>query len=414
MIGALVAAHGVIELQKLLALGEGPRPEHTLVGRELYLDARHHRQFLTPLRRNPACLFDHDVWSIESISELPLGRVLALGSAPALGRVKVESDRCTGEISLEGHVFVDEIVCGHCGYRNPTAVLRDRLESWRLRCTRCDSDQAVTTTAIDVSTWLGAAGLSAEMLRQPLRERGFRPGDVLTLRAGGRERHFEYAPHAEGASARGVGGRWHTVVIVGCGNIGSQLTAHVARLARGADLERVILVDPDTYSESNLAGQEIGCSDVGRPKVWAQAERMSAIYPELEVLPRVCRIEELPLAVLRGAILLGAVDSRDARQQINQAAWRIGSPWIDMAVDGPSLLCRVSTYLPGTGSVCLECSWSSSDYRLLGQVLPCDENRGSQDLEETEKEEIESPGVTVNGRPGRQGHGQDLRELDRE
>ena len=83
---------------------------------------------------------------------------------------------------------------------------------------------------------------------------------------------------------------------------------------------------------------------------------------------------------------------RDARQQINQAAWRIGSPWIDMAVDGPSLLCRVSTYLPGTGSVCLECSWDASDYRLLGQVLPCDENRGSQDLEETEKEESESPG----------------------
>ena len=205
------------------------------------------------------------------------------------------------------------------------------------------------------------------------RPRGFRPGDVLTLRAGERERHFEYAAKRGGASNRGEGQCCHSAVIVGCGNIGSHLTAHIARLARSASLERVILVDPDTYSEANLAGQEICISDVDRPKVQVQAERMRAIHPGLEVLPRECRIEELPLTALRGAILLGAVDSRDARQQINQAAWRIGSPWIDMAVDGPSLLCRVTTYLPGDSSVCLECSWDAADYRLLDQRVPCEQ-----------------------------------------
>jgi len=112
---------------------------------------------------------------------------------------------------------------------------------------------------------------------------------------------------------------------------------------------------------------------------------MSAIDPELEVLPRVCRFEDVPLSVLRGAILLGAVDSRDARQQINQAAWRIDSPWIDMAVDGPSLLCRVSTYWPGRSSVCLECLFDPADYASLGQRLPCQQNRGSQKVEATQK-----------------------------
>ncbi len=367
MIGGLVAALGAIEFRKLLDAAGGRPPEHALVGRELYLDARHHQQYLTTLRRNPACLFDHETWAIDSLPELPLGQLLGWRAC---------GEPSGAEISLEGHVFVNQILCPDCGHSSLIAVLRARIEPSRLRCAGCDRD--IAPTAVGLSTWIGVEWLSADMLREPLGKRGFRPGDVLTVRERDGLRHFEYA--GERPPSRTDTG-WHDAAIIGCGNIGSPLSAHVARLGRGAVLGRVILVDPDTYSEANIRTQEICCSDVGRAKVEVQAERMRAIHPELEVVTHACRIEDLPISVFRGAILLGAVDSRDARQQINQAAWRVGSPWIDMAVDGPSLLCRVTTYVPGDASVCLECSWEASDYALLQQRLPCDRIRDSQEID---------------------------------
>ena len=66
-----------------------------------------------------------------------------------------------------------------------------------------------------------------------------------------------------------------SVAIVGAGgNIGSHLVPHIARMQ---DVERIVLVDPDAYDESNLAGQEIDAGDVGRPKVEVQGDRARRI-----------------------------------------------------------------------------------------------------------------------------------------
>ncbi len=160
-----------------------------------------------------------------------------------------------------------------------------------------------------------------------------------------------------------------TVVVIGAGNIGSQLIPNVARMSA---VGRMTIIDPDAYEAKNLAGQNIVPSDVGKPKAAVQARRARRINPSLRVEAMVRRVEDVPLGKLRGDVLLACVDSKEPRQTINQIAWRLGIAWIDSgvsAVDG--LFARVNVYVPSVDSPCLECGWDARDYESLGRSYPC-------------------------------------------
>src|SRR5262249_39035744 len=75
--------------------------------------------------------------------------------------------------------------------------------------------------------------------------------------------------------------------------------------------------------------------------------------------------------LLRGDLILACLDSRRARQYVNQAAWRLGVTWIDAGVDAGGLLARVNIYEPGIENTCLECAWDERDYEALEQTYPC-------------------------------------------
>ena len=158
-----------------------------------------------------------------------------------------------------------------------------------------------------------------------------------------------------------------SATLIGLGNIGSALAQLVARMP---GISAITLVDPDVYSESNLSTQAIDGAASGKPKVAVQAALISAINPQISVEPIQDRVENVPLAVLRSSVLISCVDNRRARQTINRIAWRCGSPWIDAAVDAPSLV-RVNTYMPGK-SACAECGWTEISYELLEQDYACD------------------------------------------
>lgn len=161
----------------------------------------------------------------------------------------------------------------------------------------------------------------------------------------------------------------NTVTVVGAGNIGSHLIPHLARLP---GVQRVIIVDPERYEAKNLASQDITAGHVGRPKAVVQARRLRRIRPDIQVDPLVARIEDLPPGRLRSQVILACLDSRRARQHVNELAWRLGMPWIDAGVRAEGLLVRVSVYRPGPDSPCLECAWSENDYAALEQVYPCE------------------------------------------
>jgi len=348
-IGSLVASLGVLELQKLLAR----EWDHALVARELYLDARHHQHYVTRLTRNPDCRFDHATWQVVEVGALTLGEALALGDATL----------STSELVVEREAFVAELSCWKCGQPWSVWKLRSSLspEDWVCEC----CGEISIPAGFDLVEQVSAARLSAELLRRPLSDFGLRPGDVFTIRARGDEVHYQLAPAARARPESGA-----RIVLAGCGNIGSHVVPHLARIP---EVAQVVLVDPDVYENHNVRGQDIRARDVGRAKVDVQAERLRDIRPGLSVVAVADRLERLPFADFRNAVLVGALDSRAARQALNQAAWRAGSAWIDMAVDGAGLLCRVSVYRPTVGSPCIECGWSADDYGSLRRILPCRE-----------------------------------------
>lgn len=166
--------------------------------------------------------------------------------------------------------------------------------------------------------------------------------------------------------------RPHRVVVVGAGgNIGSHLVPHLGRMA---SVGRVTLVDRDVYMRSNLEGQDIRPGDVGRRKARVQAQRLAGINPSLDVVAVAAAVEDIPPGWLRADVILACLDSRRARQYVNEAAWHSGVPWIDCGVavmEAGGLLARVTVYRPGPDRPCLECAWDDRDYDQIEQTYAC-------------------------------------------
>lgn len=166
--------------------------------------------------------------------------------------------------------------------------------------------------------------------------------------------------------------RGATVIVVGAGgNIGSHLVPH---LARSPEIAHLVLIDRDVYEERNLNGQRITARSVRRKKAVVQAREAHAINPRLRVTAITDDVENLPLGALRGDVILACLDSRRARQTVNQAARRLGVPWVDAGVLGEALLARVDVFLPGADAPCLECGWDERDYAAIEQSYPCHPN----------------------------------------
>lgn len=160
-----------------------------------------------------------------------------------------------------------------------------------------------------------------------------------------------------------------SVALVGAGgNIGSHLVDHLGRLP---EIGRIVLIDREVYEEGNIQGQNLTSRDVGKPKALVQARRLRSIRPDLHVEPIHAAIEDVPLGRLRCDVILTGLDSLAARQTVNQAAWRLGVPWLDAGVQAGGLLARVGVYVPGRDAVCLECAWDERDRAAVDQTFPC-------------------------------------------
>jgi molybdopterin/thiamine biosynthesis adenylyltransferase len=158
------------------------------------------------------------------------------------------------------------------------------------------------------------------------------------------------------------------IVVAGAGNTGSHLLPHLARMPRVA---RLTLVDPDVYNVENLQTQNIDRRDVGQPKVVAQADKLRQINPGLQVDALRERIEDVPRGRLRCDLIVSCLDSRAARQWVNEIACRLNTPWIDCGILGSQNLVRVNAYVPALDAPCLECAWSDEEYRLVEQEYLC-------------------------------------------
>jgi molybdopterin/thiamine biosynthesis adenylyltransferase len=154
----------------------------------------------------------------------------------------------------------------------------------------------------------------------------------------------------------------------GGGNIGSSLIEHVPRIR---SISKVIIIDPDRYESRNLSGQNIDAGDVGCLKARAMASRVRRINPALDVEAIVARVEKLPLGKLRADAVATCLDSRRARDYVNQATRRLGIQyWVDAGIEPDGLLARVTVFR-SPDTACYRCGRSESEDTSREQVRPC-------------------------------------------
>jgi molybdopterin/thiamine biosynthesis adenylyltransferase len=163
-------------------------------------------------------------------------------------------------------------------------------------------------------------------------------------------------------------------VVVGLGNIGSQLVDHLGRMGGVA---RVVLVDRDVYESANLHSQRILPQNVGKPKAAVQRRILQAINPALEVCAVVDDVGNVPQEQLRANLVVGCLDSIEARLVVNERAWRMGVPWLDGGVEPSQQLVRVNGYFPGPENPCFECALEERDYGRLASRHPCQSRAGT-------------------------------------
>lgn len=116
-----------------------------------------------------------------------------------------------------------------------------------------------------------------------------------------------------------------SVLCVGVGGLGSPLTLYLA----AAGVGRIGIVDPDAVDLTNIQRQVLyATSDVGRPKVEAAKERLTALNPEIEVVPYSVRLSsDNAMNLFAGYDLIAdGTDNFPTRYLVNDACVLAGKP----------------------------------------------------------------------------------------
>jgi adenylyltransferase/sulfurtransferase len=171
------------------------------------------------------------------------------------------------------------------------------------------------------------------------------------------------------------------VVVIGAGALGNELIKNLALLGVG----RVFVADKDRIENSNLSRSVLyRAADNGKPKATVAAAAAKAIYPDIkshafdgDV------IHALGAGVYRWAdVVLGGLDNREARLSINRHCFRVGTPWVDGAIQQIEGVARVfvpdqrrdlldKLPEPVAEPPCYECTMSDRDWQLLKHRRSC-------------------------------------------
>lgn len=156
-------------------------------------------------------------------------------------------------------------------------------------------------------------------------------------------------------------------IVAGAGALGNEVLKLLALIGAG----HIQVVDFDTVSPSNLARMVLFReSDIGRPKAFAAAERLAEINPQVEVEPLQ---GDLRFAIglgdyRRADLVLGCLDSVNARWALNRRCLQAGTAWVDGAISDFHGL--VSYYSPQSGA-CYECTFTPRTFERFNLRYSC-------------------------------------------
>jgi molybdopterin/thiamine biosynthesis adenylyltransferase len=157
------------------------------------------------------------------------------------------------------------------------------------------------------------------------------------------------------------------VIIAGAGALGNEAIKNLALLGVG----RLIVCDFDGIETSNLTRSVLfRQGDVGRLKVDVACERAMEMNPDTKAVP-VHGDLRFVLGyglVRRAGVILGCLDSLEARYYLNHHAMKTGAVYIDAGLD--HLNGDVMTFNPVKGP-CYECQMKSGEKKELKRRQSC-------------------------------------------
>ena len=152
------------------------------------------------------------------------------------------------------------------------------------------------------------------------------------------------------------------VLVAGAGALGNEVIKDLALFGVG----HIFVVDFDRIEVSNLTRSVLFReTDAFEHKFKAEvaAQRAMEINPQIKVTPIVGNLfSEVGLALYKTIdVIIGCLDSRLARYQLNRMAMRAGKTWIDGSIE--NLTGVVKVYTPGIS--CYECGLSREEFNII-------------------------------------------------
>lgn len=158
------------------------------------------------------------------------------------------------------------------------------------------------------------------------------------------------------------------VLVVGAGALGNEVLKNLALFGVG----NVYVVDFDTIEYTNLTRSVLfreEDADKGFYKSVVAARRVREINRNINVHPIVGRLDSgVGLGLYRNVdVVIGCLDSRLARLQLNRQCMRADVPWVDGSIENLEGLVRV--YKKGVS--CYECELPDETKELIFQRISC-------------------------------------------
>lgn len=157
------------------------------------------------------------------------------------------------------------------------------------------------------------------------------------------------------------------VIVAGAGALGNEVLKLLALTGVG----QITLVDYDRVSPSNLSRTVLfGPEDIGRPKVEAAAAKLKTLNPEVQLHPVQGDLRfDLSLAEYQAAdIVIGCLDSVNARWALNRRCQLAGVEWVDGGISDHHGL--VARYSPSSGA-CYECNFTAQTIERFNRRYSC-------------------------------------------
>lgn len=152
------------------------------------------------------------------------------------------------------------------------------------------------------------------------------------------------------------------VLVVGAGALGNEVVKNLALFGVGriyiCDFDRIELTN---LTRSVLFREEDAYSHAYKAEV--AAKRAMEINPQIKVFPIVGNLfSEVGLGIYKDVdVVIGCLDSRIARYQLNRLCMRVGKTWIDGSIE--NLTGVVKVYAPGVN--CYECNLSREEFNHI-------------------------------------------------